>query len=190
MNSKRDLKPNFLEHPLLLIRFIYVIFYLARHGFFSLLIKFDLASKKAKYLFNFLVITLEKKNKQTNLASALGNLGPGFVKFGQALSTRPDLLGLKITKNLIDLQDNLNPFSFDKISEIIEKETGKKLKETFSKFNSQPIAAASISQVHRATLITGEKVVVKVLRPDIEKSLNRDFKLFLWVSHFINFFSP
>ncbi len=190
MNSKKDLKPNFFEHPLLLIRFIYIIIYLARHGFFSLLIKFNLASSKAKYFFKFLVLTLEKKNRQTNLASALGNLGPGFVKFGQALSTRPDLLGLKITKNLIDLQDNLNPFAFDKISEIIENETGKKLKEIFSKFNSEPVAAASISQVHRATLMTGEKVVVKVLRPDIEKSLNRDFKLFLWVSHLVNFFSP
>jgi len=108
---------------------------------------------------------------------ALEDLGPIFVKFGQMLSTRPDLLPPDIAKELAKLQDEVAPFSWDVAREVIEKAYGQPIKEIFSEFDHQPLASASIAQVHVAQLHDGKEVIVKVVRPDIIKTIKRDIAL-------------
>ena len=112
------------------------------------------------------------------IAEALEEAGTIFIKFGQLLSTRPDLIPVDIASNLNRLQDNLPPFSTVVAINIIEKELNSKLEKIFSDFNKKPIASASIAQVYSATLKQGgKKVAVKVVRPDIHKSIERDISL-------------
>ncbi len=98
---------------------------------------------------------------------ALEELGPTFIKLGQILSTRPDLISLGLVRELAKLQDQVPPVPFPEIREIVEKELGRPLAELFDDFQEKPLAAASIGQVHRARLKSGEEVVVKVRRPGI-----------------------
>ena len=108
------------------------------------------------------------------LRLALEELGPIFVKFGQALSTRRDLLPLDVADELAKLQDNVPPFPADIAIGMIEVTFGRPLKEIFAGFESTPLAAASIAQVHAATLNTGAEVVVKVLRPGMRAVIDLD----------------
>ncbi|QMU61866.1 MAG: ubiquinone biosynthesis regulatory protein kinase UbiB [Gammaproteobacteria bacterium] len=108
---------------------------------------------------------------------ALEDLGPIFVKFGQALSTRRDLLPEDIADELAKLQDQVPPFDGAIAQEIIEKALKKPVSEAFSEFSVEPLASASIAQVHCATLHDGKEVVVKVLRPGVEKSVRKDLEL-------------
>lgn len=105
---------------------------------------------------------------------ALEDLGPIFVKFGQILSTRQDLLPPDIGEELSKLQDNVPPFADAQARHIIETSLEQSIEEIFSEFSESPLASASIAQVHTATLKTGEDVVVKVLRPGIEKIIDSD----------------
>lgn len=105
---------------------------------------------------------------------ALEELGPVFIKLGQALSTRLDLLPDDIAEELIKLQDKVPPFDADLARQEIEAALGQPVSEVFASFEKQPLASASVAQVHRATLHSGEKVVVKVLRPGIEETIRRD----------------
>jgi ubiquinone biosynthesis protein len=116
------------------------------------------------------------------LAQALQRLGPSFIKFGQTLSTRSDLLGEEIARDLSELQDRLPPFSGAKARAIIEAELGRPIDELFSHFDDKPVAAASIAQVHFAVTTEGREVAVKVLRPGIEDAFARDLDLFYWVA--------
>lgn len=118
-----------------------------------------------------------KTNRAENLRLALEDLGPLFVKLGQVLSTRRDLLAEDIALELAKLQDNVPPFSGKKAIKIIEKVFKKPISECFASFDKIPLASASIAQVHAATLLSGEKVVVKVLRPQIKKIIKRDIIL-------------
>ncbi len=111
------------------------------------------------------------------LRLSLEELGPIFVKFGQAVSTRRDLLPNEIADELAKLQDRVPPFASDKAIEVIETAFGQSVKELFDQFDAQPLASASIAQVHAARLRTGEDVVVKVLRPGIDKIIRRDVDL-------------
>jgi ubiquinone biosynthesis protein len=111
------------------------------------------------------------------LLKTLQNAGPIYIKFGQTLSTRPDIIGEEIAENLRHLQDKLPPFSIEKVRKIIENEFNKSIEDIFADFNPIPVAAASISQVHKATLQDGKQVAVKILRPDIRKQYERDLKL-------------
>jgi ubiquinone biosynthesis protein len=111
------------------------------------------------------------------LRHALEELGPLFVKFGQAVSVRRDLLPEEIANELALLQDHVPPFSSEVASETIESAFGKKLDECFASFDREPLAAASIAQVHSATLNDGSRVVVKVLRPDIHKQIRADIEV-------------
>ena len=107
----------------------------------------------------------------------LEDLGPIFVKFGQALSTRRDLLSDDIANELAKLQDKVPPFSGKEAREIIEEAYGKPVTEMFAYFDETPLAAASISQVHPAILHDGTEVVVKVLRPGVHKMIKRDLEV-------------
>ena len=107
----------------------------------------------------------------------LEDLGPIFVKFGQALSTRRDLLSDDIADELTKLQDQVPPFPGTEARRIVEKVYGCDVSEIFAKFDETPLASASIAQVHAATLHDGSEVVVKVLRPDVRKHIKRDLEV-------------
>src|SRR4051812_4011932 len=116
------------------------------------------------------------------LAAALNELGPSFVKLGQMLSTRADLLGDEIAADLASLQDRLPPFPTEQARALIEAEFGRPLHSLFATFDDVPAAAASIAQVHFAVTTDGRPVAVKVLRPGIARAFARDLELFLWLA--------
>ena len=111
------------------------------------------------------------------LREALEELGPVFVKFGQVVSTRPDLIPADIAVELTRLQDDVLPFPGDEAREVIERALDAPLSEHFASFDIQPLASASVAQVHGATLQDSTEVVVKVLRPGIEKVIEQDLQL-------------
>jgi ubiquinone biosynthesis protein len=111
------------------------------------------------------------------LRLALEELGPIFIKFGQALSTRRDLLPPDIAVELAKLQDRVPPFDNATARAIIEKSLGRPVTESFASFEAQPLAAASIAQVHAATLKSGADVVIKVLRPGMRGIISRDLEV-------------
>ncbi len=111
------------------------------------------------------------------IRKVLEDLGPTFVKFGQVLSTRPDLLPTEFVKELEKLQDRVPPVAFPEIKEQVEKELGAPIAEVFEVFHSEPLAAASIGQVHYAMLADGEEVVVKVQRPRIRNTIETDLEI-------------
>ena len=121
---------------------------------------------------------------------ALTALGPAYIKFGQILSTRPDVVGEGLAEQLRFLQDKLPPFPDDVARRMIEADLGAPISTLFSEF-SGPVAAASIAQVHKARLAeTGELVAVKVLRPNIERAFRRDIDAFYLAASLIEFLSP
>lgn len=128
--------------------------------------------------------------KGQRLARALERLGPTFIKLGQAISTRSDLVGDQVADDLALLRDRLPPFSTRQARAIIEAEFGKPVSALFSHFDDAPIAAASIAQVHKAITIDGRTVAVKVLRPDIEQAFARDIELFFWIAGIIDHHLP
>ena len=123
------------------------------------------------------LIKSKKNNRAIRLRLALESLGPIFIKFGQMLSTRKDLLPSDIANELSKLQDKVPPFEFKKVKQTIENSYSKKITSVFKEFNEKPIASASVAQVHFAKLHNGEKVAVKILRPNIESEVKKDIKL-------------
>ena len=120
--------------------------------------------------------------KMPPVTRALTALGPAYIKFGQILSTRPDVVGEELAAQLRVLQDKLPPFSNAEARRAIQDEIGINVDEAFTYF-SDPVAAASIAQVHRAELTdTGETVAVKVLRPGIERAFRRDIDAFYFAA--------
>ncbi len=121
---------------------------------------------------------------------ALTALGPAYIKFGQVLSTRPDVVGGELAEQLKVLQDKLPPFAMDVARDEVARELGAPVEDLFSDF-SEPVAAASLAQVHKATVAsTGEAVAVKVLRPGIEKAFRRDIDAFFFAARTIELLSP
>ncbi len=114
---------------------------------------------------------------------ALEELGPIFVKFGQAVSTRRDLLPRDIADELAKLQDNVPPFPSDQAVRIIEDAYGKSVEEVFERFDREPLAAASIAQVHTAKIANGTEVIVKILRPGVEEQIEQDLAVLRWIAH-------
>ncbi|AEG60974.1 ABC-1 domain-containing protein [Desulforamulus ruminis DSM 2154] len=107
----------------------------------------------------------------------LQQLGPTYIKLGQIASTRPDILPPAILSELEKLQDKVPPFSFAQVTSVIEQELGAELEEIFEQFDPDPLAAASIGQVHQAVLRTGEKVAVKIQRPGIAANIETDLEI-------------
>ena len=118
-----------------------------------------------------------KLSRGDRLRLALEELGPVYVKFGQILSTRRDLLPDDMAESLKTLQDRVPPFPSDVARNIIETSLGAPVEELFKEFGADPLASASVAQVHAATLMNGQEVVVKVLRPGIEKVIRQDLAL-------------
>ena len=111
------------------------------------------------------------------LAKYLESLGPIFTKFGQLLSTRTDILDFQTAKELESLTDSCKPFDVSKFKKIVESELGNSIENIFDTFEETPLAAASLAQVHAAKLKNGNEVVIKVLRPNIEKSVKKNLRL-------------
>lgn len=128
-------------------------------------------------LYPLSLIKSKKDNRAIRLRLALESLGPIFIKFGQMLSTRKDLLPNDIAIELSKLQDKVPPFEFKKVKQTIENAYSKKISSVFKEFNEKPVASASVAQVHFAILPNGEKVAVKILRPNIESEVKKDIKL-------------
>ena len=118
-----------------------------------------------------------RTSRGERLRRALEELGPIFIKFGQLLSTRPDIVPADICAEINQLQDNVPPFSPELFKSNIEAALSAKVEDLFSQFDSQPLASASIAQVHQATLNDGSEVVVKAVRPNIEKTISQDIRL-------------
>jgi predicted unusual protein kinase regulating ubiquinone biosynthesis (AarF/ABC1/UbiB family)/nucleotide-binding universal stress UspA family protein len=118
-----------------------------------------------------------KERQGKRLRAALEELGPTFAKLGQILSTRPDLLPPEYIKELATLQDNVPPLSEEQVVNVMEQELGVPWEDVFDHIEPQPLAAGTIAEVHRATLATGEKVVVKVQRPDAKEQIEQDLAL-------------
>jgi ubiquinone biosynthesis protein len=123
-----------------------------------------------------------RQPKVPTYATAFQNLGPAAIKFGQALATRPDLVGPEAAKSLQLLQDNLPPAPFDQIRASIEQALEGPLERFYSEFDPEPVGAASIAQVHRAVTIEGRQVAVKVLRPGIEDDFARALDTYEWAA--------
>ncbi|HEU5214789.1 MAG TPA: AarF/UbiB family protein, partial [Gaiellaceae bacterium] len=112
-----------------------------------------------------------------HLREVLDELGPTFVKFGQLLSMRPDVVPPDIVTELRGLQDDVRPFSYAEVERTILEELGQPIERLFLSFDEEPLAAASIGQVHRATLPNGRRVVVKVQRPNAPRQIEADLTL-------------
>lgn len=128
--------------------------------------------------------------RATQLRKLLTNLGPTFIKVGQALSTRPDLIRKDFLEELVKLQDQLPPFDHDIALSIIETDLNRSIDEIFTKLSPQPVAAASLGQVYRGTLVTGEEVAIKVQRPNLRPIITKDLYLMRWAATWLSPWLP
>ncbi len=145
----------------------------------------------AKYGFGFVTKNIKfKKTKPSatpeQFRKLLEELGPTFVKFGQLLSTQENILPSDFIEELKKLQDEVTPFEFSKVKNIIETEFKKPLNEIFSYFSETVEASASLGQVHKAVLVSGETVAIKVKRPNIEKIIQADIELLKQIGDYLN----
>lgn len=119
---------------------------------------------------------------EERIRKMLEELGPTFVKLGQVMATRPDLIPLDLVTELRKLQDKVKPFDTEGIAELVSEELGKPVSEVFKEFNGKPLAAASIAQVHRATLLDGREVVLKIQRPNLKRVIETDLAILKWLA--------
>ena len=185
-----------LRHSL---RLIHAARVLARHDAlfpFDLMRELPPALKLAKMIAG-LRLPGERTSAETReprpgirLARALESLGPSFIKLGQALATRPDVVGVEVSEDLTELQDRLAPFPGPQARATIEEQFGQPIDALFTDFDDQPVAAASIAQVHFAVTTEGREVAVKVLRPDIEAAFERNLETYFWLARMIERAQP
>ena len=131
-----------------------------------------------------------KNQRAEQLREILTQLGPTFIKVGQSLSTRPDLVRQDFLDELIKLQDQLPPFDNELAMQIIESQLKRSVEELYKEISPRPIAAASLGQVYKARLYTGEQVAVKVQRPNLMPTITRDLYLLRWTASWIKPFLP
>ena len=133
------------------------------------------------HLLKFLKLPLRKRkivdSVPVRLRLMLEELGPTFIKMGQILSTRPDLVPLPFIKELEKLQDEVKPIEGEEVKKVIQQTFGKNIEDLFLYFEEKPIASASISQVHKARLKNGKEVAVKVRKPGIERVISTDIQI-------------
>jgi len=142
----------------------------------------EIAQVAVRHGFGYLVegrrhTELEGSSRGRHLRDMLDELGPTFVKFGQLLSTRPDVVPPDIISELRSLQDDVRSFPYADVERMIQEDLGQPIERLFTEFEEVPLAAASIGQVHRATLPNGRQVVVKVQRPNAPKQIEADLSL-------------
>jgi ubiquinone biosynthesis protein len=130
------------------------------------------------------VLSHEGSSRGQRVRAMLDELGPTFVKFGQLLSTRPDVVPPDIVFELRHLQDAVTPFPYEQVEQVIQEDLGLTVEQLFLEFDPVPIAAASIGQVHRAKLPNGRQVVVKVQRPDAPRQIEADLELMYQAARF------
>jgi ubiquinone biosynthesis protein len=162
-----------------IFRLLHINYILAKNGLDQVIVSIHLFAplRFLVYLNPWNWFRKESLTRGESLRKALEELGPIFVKFGQALSTRPDVLPPDIALELTKLQDNVPPFSSKTALETIEKAYRKPVGEVFASFDEAVLASASIAQVHAATLNSGEDVVVKILRPGIKSIIKQDLSI-------------
>ncbi|MCG7986813.1 MAG: ubiquinone biosynthesis regulatory protein kinase UbiB [Candidatus Thiodiazotropha weberae] len=167
------------------LRLIHINLVLLRHGLDEVILATHLFRpiRFLSYLSPWYWFRKDRGSYPVRIRRALEDLGPIFVKFGQILSTRRDLLPDDMANELAKLQDRVPPFPGSQARKIIEKAFGKPIDEMLEAFDEKPLASASIAQVHTAQLKDGRKVVVKVLRPNIEKTIRRDVDLLFTIAH-------
>ena len=193
MHIKRKLKYPLWKIPLFLIKSLLIFIQVIRTGILCLLIENQYFNKQIELILkvlNFIFGNNNQKDIGKKLSNVLINLGPGYIKFGQALSTRPDILGKKTCDQLKILQDQLKPFSSSIAKKIIEEENENLIQESLASFDDNPIACASVAQVHTGILKNGKKIAIKILKPNIHKQLFNDFIFFYWITKFLEFFIP
>ena len=178
--------------PKILYRLIHINWVLMYHGLDEIVLKTNLF-RPIRYL-AFITPSFwfrsKKDSQAVRIRRTLEDLGPIYVKFGQALSTRKDILTDDIADELVKLQDRVPPFNNDVAKNIIEKELEMSIEEAFAEFDPTPLASASVAQVHTAVLHSGESVIVKVLRPNIEKQIQSDIGLLYELARFAEKFWP
>ena len=183
---------RWLHNPFRLIRVVGTFF---RTGAVEQLLKITKVSKRKKFFIlivgkPLLVFGIKGPFKKSPIVRALIALGPAYIKFGQLLSTRPDIVGTNLANELKVLQDSLDPFPTEEAKKIVNQELGKPVENIFSLF-SDPVAAASIAQVHKAKIKeTGDLVAVKILRPKVEKVFLKDLAALLFLAKFVEFVIP
>ncbi len=193
MQIKQKLEYPFWKTPHFFCISLLISIKLLKTGILTILIENKIFNRKIEFILKIFNFFFENKNEKEigiKLLQCLINLGPGYIKFGQALSTRPDLVGNTICESLKNLQDNVKPISTSSARNIILNENENFLKENLTSFNENPIASASVAQVHTGILKTGKKVAIKILKPNIQENLFKDFIFFYWLAKCFEFFLP
>ena len=166
-----------------------IVSVLSKHGFGDVIQRLNLENFTPGRLFRRGEAE-ETKSIGERMRLAFEELGPTFVKLGQVLSMRPDLVPDHVVEELVKLQDRVNPMAFETVQEVLNRELGFKVQANFREINSNPLGSASIGQVHEAVLVTGERVVVKVLRPGIRKVIETDVSLLTLLAEMFERYFP
>ena len=162
---------------------------LSRHGFGDVIQRLNLDSYLPGKLTRWAEAD-ETRGIGERMRLAFQELGPTFVKLGQVLSMRPDLIPDHVIDELVKLQDQVAPLPFETVQEILNRELGFQVQASFQEIRAEPLGSASIGQVHEAVLRSGERVVIKVLRPGIRKVIETDIALLTFMAEMFEKYFP
>lgn len=166
-------------------RILTIIHTIGRYRLDKLLEPHQIAKKFKPLFIVFWFYPNNTENRGKRLRHALEELGPIFVKFGQLLSTRPDVMPEDMVSELNHLQDNVAAFDNEIFKKLVEEALGNSIEEIFNNYEHSPLASASVAQVHTAELKNGDKVIIKAIRPGIEKTIKTDTQLLLFIAKLV-----